>query len=108
MLTKERWHNIVIAYRLEDDNGNSPFYVSSNNTHFPSNVLPDIGEWFCAFCNPCKYLESPYNKYLNSFDIYEYLLHSNIHIGIHGEVNFRTKDVISKSIIRRAALCPQS
>lgn len=101
MTTVDETHTVIIAYRLEDKYGNSPFYVSCDNRHFPVDVYPDSGQWKYAFMNPCRFLEHGYSNCPKDYFLFEYLLRKTAHVTLSGEVTFRDQDVVCKSIVRR-------
>ena len=80
----------ILAYRLEDQYGNSPYYYDGYKAVLPEGYL-------CAYLNPCRFRESDYKRFLYKLDIYEYLLVPSAKILEGNEVLFKPKDIISKS-----------
>ena len=94
------WHDVIVVYRIEDKNGNSPFYVSSIKNHFPQNVYPDYGDFCFAYCNPNVFLEPEYYTFYgdDKYDLFEYLLYPNtISVSSVGVVSYRPQSIISKT-----------
>jgi hypothetical protein len=92
------WHRLIIAYRLEDKNGNSPFYITSTKNHFPHNVYPDYEDYRYAYLDLTKFLEPEYLVYYHddNYFLYEYLLRP-IMTSVNGEaVSFRQVSVVSR------------
>lgn len=81
---------VILAYRLEDHYGNSPYYYNGYKA-----ILPD--GYLCAYLNPCRFRESDYERFIHKLDIYEYLLYPTAKILEGNEVLFKPKDIISKS-----------
>lgn len=98
--------HLIVAYRLEDKDGNSPFYITSSHTHFPVNVYPEIGDFSYAFLNPTKFLEKEYYSFYLSeeYFLYEYLLMSCCTTDAYGAVSFRSKSVISKQKLAKGMI----
>ena len=101
------WHNLIVVYRIEDKNGNSPFYVSSVKNHFPQNVYPDYGNYRYGYCNPNTFLEPEYYAFYNDdkYDLFEYLLYpKTISVSSTGVVSFRPQSVISKTKLMKGLI----
>lgn len=91
-MTPQNWHTVILAYRLEDELGNSPFYYNGHKV-----ILPEC--YYGAYLTPSRFNEfvcSP-RKYF----LYEYVLGRNALVYDTGEVLFRDEDVMSKTAIRR-------
>lgn len=93
-MLSQPWHKRVVAYRLEDEYGNSPYYYDGYKA-----MLPD--GYFCAYLNPARYRESDYSHFCHKMNLYEYLLLPSVLTYSTGEVLFRADDIISKSKIGR-------
>jgi hypothetical protein len=93
-MTVLNWHTVIIAYRLEDEYGNSPFYFNGHKVILPEN-------YSCAALSPDRFKESEYKHLLFKHSLYEYVLGKTALVYDTGEVLFRDEDVISKSLIRR-------
>ena len=97
-------HKYIIAYRIEDKDGNSPFYITSTKNHFAENVYPDYEDYYYAYLNMTKFLEPEYYVYYkeDKYILYEYLLLSTkSFIDYTGAVCYRSDAVLSKSKIRK-------
>lgn len=103
----QNWYDVVIAYRIEDKHGNSPFVVSETKNHFSHNVYPDYEDYHFAYLSPAKFLEKEYYMYYitEEYSLYEYLLRPDtISIGSEGAVSFRSISVRSKTQLHKGAL----
>lgn len=83
----EPWHHAIIAYRLEDRYGNSPYFGCNDG-------------YLHAVLNPCRFKESDYIKFYYIMDVYEYLLFPTAKIK-DSNVLFQRQDIISKRKLRR-------
>ena len=98
---------IIVAYRIEDANGNSPFCVSSTRNHFPESVYPDYGDYRYAYLNPTQFMEPEYYTYYQREDyfLYEYLLFPcMVSVSHTGAVSFRSCSVVSKSKLKKGMI----
>lgn len=83
----QQWY---IAYRLEDNYNNSPYFYNGHKT-----ILPD--GYYHAYLNPCRYKEKEYSYSFYKYDLYEYFLKSTALVYDSGDVLFRKDDIISKT-----------
>ena len=90
------WHSVIIAYRLEDDYGNCPYYQIG-----PQIQYPIFDTYYRAFLDPTQFRDEKYSSHYRKFHVFEYVLDKNAYALDNGVVMFRSKDVISKTIIRR-------
>ena len=93
-MNKRPWDKVIIAYRLEDDYGNSPFYYKNHKV-----VLPE--GYYAAFMNLDRLYEPCYTRSCTKLHLYEYLLNITAQTYDTGEVLFRKIDIISKTKLRR-------
>jgi hypothetical protein len=99
-MTPHPWHQIIIAYRIEDSNGNSPFIISSSRNHFSENVYPDYEDYRYAYINMNKFLEPEYYPYYmdDQYSLFEYLISPCMaSVDSTGAVSFRSQSVLSKT-----------
>ena len=83
-------NSYIIAYRLEDMQGQSKDYIDGRPV-----ILPD--GYFLANTDPCVYKDSVYKILWPEYHLYEYLLYSRALSYPHGEVLFRESDILSKT-----------
>ena len=110
-MTYQHWHKIIIAYRIEDKDGNSPFCVSSIHNHFPENVYPDYQDYRYAYLNITKFLEPEYYKYYvdDKYFLYEYLIQPCMaSVSRTGAVSFRSSSIISKTKLMKGMISCRS
>jgi hypothetical protein len=91
-MSPQRWHTIILAYRLEDERGDGPFLYNGHKV-----ILPEC--YYGAYLNPESLKEFKYSPL--KYNLYEYALGKNAVVYDTGEVLFRDDDVISKPQIRR-------
>lgn len=106
-MTYQSWHRLIIAYRIEDKNGNSPFIVSATRNHFPQNVYPDYQDYRYAYLNLTKFLEPEYFIYYKdeNYFLYEYLIQPSMaSVSRTGAVSFRSNAIISKSKLMKGMI----
>lgn len=89
-MLSQQWHTRVVAYRLEDEHGNSPYYYDGRRVWLPEGYM-------YAFLNPSRFKESEYRHFCYKMDLYEYLLLPSVLTYPTGEVLFRADQIISKT-----------
>lgn len=87
-------HKIIIAYRLEDRYGNSPFYYDGYQV-----ILPE--GYFAAILDLTKFRDKDYKYSFYRLSLYEYVLSPTALVFDTGEVLFRKEDIRSKVLLRR-------
>ena len=87
-------HKVIIAYRLEDKYGNSPFYYNGYKV-----VLPE--GYYAAVLDITRFRNEDYKYSYYRLSLYEYALNITAQVYDTGEVLFRKEDIRSKSLIRR-------
>ena len=87
-------YTVIIAYRLEDKYGNSPFYYNGHEV-----ILPE--GYYAAVTDITKFRDRDYKYSFYRLSLYEYVLSSTALVYDTGEVLFREEDVRSKALIRR-------
>ena len=93
-MLREKWHKIIIAYRLEDEYGNCPYYYDGYKAMLPDGYL-------FAYMNPSRFKESDYKYFCYKMSLYEYLLLPSVLTYETGQVLFKPNEVISKAKIGR-------
>lgn len=103
----QSWYKAIVAYRIEDKDGNSPFIVFSTHNHFPENVYPDYEDYRYAYLDLNKFLEPEYYKHYkdDKYFLYEYLLQPGlVSISRTGAVSFRSISIISKTKLEKGMI----
>lgn len=94
-MLRQEWHKRVIAYRLEDEFGNCPYYYDDGRKA----LLPE--GYLFGYMNPSRFRESDYRHYYYKMSLYEYLLIPSVLTYDTGEVLFKPDQVISKTKLGR-------